>query len=67
MALLKNEHTKPTEIIVFYASIKKKSVSVNKEKEKNGYLISSDSIITNNFVLLQRGKKNVFYLKLFNK
>ena len=64
MALLKNEHTKPTEIIVFYASIKKKSVSVNKEKVKNGYLISSDSIITNNFVLLQRGKKKCFLLKI---
>ena len=54
----------PLRLLFFYASIKKNSISVNKEKVKNGYLISSDSIITNNFVLLQRGKKKCFLLKI---
>lgn len=38
------------------------SISVNKEKVKEDYLITEDDLINNKFVLLQRGKKNYFVL-----
>ncbi|CAM4234632.1 tyrosine--tRNA ligase [Zobellia nedashkovskayae] len=42
--------------------LKQNSISVNKEKVKNDYLITEDDLINGKFVLLQRGKKNYFVL-----
>nr|WP_262916833.1 tyrosine--tRNA ligase [Aestuariivivens insulae] len=43
-------------------ALKENSISVNKEKVNEGYSISTDDLINNKFVLLQRGKKNYFVL-----
>jgi len=42
--------------------LKQNSISVNKEKVKEDYLITTDDLINDKFVLLQRGKKNYFML-----
>ena len=42
--------------------LKQNSISVNKQKVKEDYLISNEDLINNKFVLLQRGKKNYFVL-----
>ncbi|MBO0321335.1 tyrosine--tRNA ligase [Muricauda sp. CAU 1633] len=42
--------------------LKQNSISVNKEKVKEDYLITKEDLINNKFVLLQRGKKNYFVL-----
>ncbi|WP_422349244.1 tyrosine--tRNA ligase [Flagellimonas sp.] len=42
--------------------LKQNSISVNKQKVKEDYLISIEDLINNKFVLLQRGKKNYFVL-----
>ncbi|HBU79416.1 MAG TPA: tyrosine--tRNA ligase [Muricauda sp.] len=42
--------------------LKQNSISVNKEKVKEDYLITSSDLINDKFVLLQRGKKNYFVL-----
>ncbi len=43
--------------------LKQNSISVNKEKIKEDYLITTRDLINNQFVLLQRGKKNYFVLE----
>ncbi|WP_461532531.1 tyrosine--tRNA ligase [Sinomicrobium sp.] len=43
-------------------ALKENSISVNREKVNEGYSITSDDLINNKFVLLQRGKKNYFVL-----
>lgn len=45
--------------------LKQNSISVNKEKVKEDYLITTEDLINEKFVLLQRGKKNYFVL-VFN-
>ncbi|WP_405400677.1 tyrosine--tRNA ligase [Maribacter sp. Asnod2-G09] len=45
--------------------LKQNSISVNKEKVKEAFLITTDDLINDKFVLLQRGKKNYFVL-VFN-
>ena len=45
-------------------ALKENSISVNKEKVSDGYAITSEDLINNTFVLLQRGKKNYFIIKL---
>ncbi|RED44773.1 tyrosine--tRNA ligase [Seonamhaeicola aphaedonensis] len=45
-------------------ALKENSISVNKEKVKEGYNITSKDLINNTFVLLQRGKKNYFLLRM---
>ncbi|HDZ05171.1 hypothetical protein LCGC14_0082360 [marine sediment metagenome] len=45
--------------------LKQNSISVNKEKVKEDFLITEDDLINDKFVLLQRGKKNYFVL-VFN-
>jgi len=45
-------------------ALKENSISVNKEKVKEDYSITSKDLINNKFVLLQRGKKNYFILKI---
>jgi len=42
--------------------LKQNSISVNKEKVKEDYIISAKDLINEKFVLLQRGKKNYFVL-----
>ncbi len=42
--------------------LKQNSISVNKEKIKDNYIIGVSDLINNKFVLLQRGKKNYFVL-----
>lgn len=42
--------------------LKQNSISVNKEKVKEDYLITTKDLISDKFVLLQRGKKNYFLL-----
>ncbi|UOY04795.1 tyrosine--tRNA ligase [Muricauda sp. SCSIO 64092] len=43
--------------------LKQNSISVNKEKIKEDYLITTKDLINNQFVLLQRGRKNYFVLE----
>ncbi|ALJ05872.1 tyrosine--tRNA ligase [Pseudalgibacter alginicilyticus] len=45
-------------------ALKENSISVNKEKVKEGYMITTADLINNKFVLMQRGKKNYFVLKI---
>jgi len=42
--------------------LKQNSISVNKEKVKEDYMITRTDLINEKFVLLQRGKKNYFVL-----
>ncbi len=42
--------------------LKQNSISVNKEKVKEDYLITAKDLINDKYVLLQRGKKNYFVL-----
>lgn len=45
-------------------ALKENAISVNKEKVKEDYLITSNDLIADKYVLLQRGKKNYFLLKI---
>ncbi len=42
--------------------LKQNSISVNKEKVKEGHLITTSDLINDKFVLLQKGKRNYFVL-----
>lgn len=44
-------------------ALKENSISVNKEKVKEDYAITSADLINDKFILLQRGKKNYFILR----
>ena len=45
-------------------ALKENSISVNKQKIQEDYTITSNDLIANKYVLLQRGKKNYFLLKI---
>lgn len=45
-------------------ALKENSIAVNKEKVKDDYSITKADLINNKFVLLQRGKKNYFVLRV---
>lgn len=45
-------------------ALKESSISVNKEKIQEDYTITSADLIAEKYVLLQRGKKNYFLLKV---
>ena len=45
-------------------ALKENSIAVNKEKVGEDYTITTNDLINNKFVLLQRGKKNYFVLKV---
>ncbi len=45
-------------------ALKENSISVNKEKVKEGFTVTSQDLIADQFVLLQRGKRNYFLLKV---
>jgi tyrosyl-tRNA synthetase len=44
--------------------LKQNSVSLNKEKVGEDYMISADDLINNQFLLLQKGKKNYYVIKV---
>ena len=44
-------------------AIAENSISVNREKVAEDFVLSSQHLINNKFVLLQRGKKNYFILR----
>ncbi|MGI9530197.1 tyrosine--tRNA ligase [Lutimonas sp.] len=45
-------------------ALKENSISVNKEKVKDDFALGSKDLIADKFVLLQRGKRNYFLLKV---
>ncbi|TSE04238.1 tyrosine--tRNA ligase [Aquimarina algiphila] len=45
-------------------ALKENSISVNKEKVAEGYSITEHDLINDQFVLLQRGKKNYFVIRV---
>ena len=45
-------------------ALKENSISVNKEKVMEGFQLTTDNLISNSYILLQRGKKNYFLLKV---
>ena len=45
-------------------ALKENAISVNKEKVKDGFTITKKDLIANKFVLLQRGKKTYYLLKV---
>jgi tyrosyl-tRNA synthetase len=44
-------------------ALKENSISVNKEKVNESYLLGKSDLINDKFILLQRGKKNYFVIK----
>ena len=44
-------------------ALKENSVSVNKEKVNADYIVNTDNLINDKYILLQRGKKKYFILK----
>ncbi|MFV0530143.1 MAG: tyrosine--tRNA ligase [Flavobacteriales bacterium] len=44
--------------------LKQNAISVNKEKVKEDFIINQDTLINNEFVLLQKGKKNYFVIRV---
>ena len=44
-------------------ALKENAISVNKQKIKEDYLITTNDLIAGQFVLLQRGKKNYYLIK----
>ena len=47
-------------------ALKENSISVNKEKVKDGFSISNDDLIASSYILLQRGKKSYYLLKVIS-
>ena len=47
-------------------AIQENSISVNKEKVDENYTLQADDLIGGQYLLLQRGKKNYFILKISN-
>ena len=45
-------------------SLKENAISVNKEKVTEDYKISSTDLISNAYILLQRGKKKYFVVRV---
>ncbi|KAA1242492.1 tyrosine--tRNA ligase [Aquimarina sp. RZ0] len=45
-------------------ALKENSIAVNKEKVKEGYMIGHTDLINDMFILLQRGKRNYFVIRV---
>ena len=45
-------------------ALKENSVSVNKEKVKADYILSSEDVINDRYIILNKGKKNTYIIKL---
>ena len=48
-------------------ALKENSISINKDKISEDYQLSINDLISNKYILLQRGKKNYFLLKISKK
>ena len=44
-------------------ALRANSISLNKEKVKEGTLVTSNCLLEDKYILLQRGKKNYFLIK----
>lgn len=44
-------------------ALKENSISVNREKVSEDYMLGNDDLINNQFILLQRGRKNYFIIR----
>ena len=47
-------------------ALKENAISVNKQKVKDNFMITENELIADKYVLLQRGKKNYFLLKVID-
>ena len=45
-------------------ALKENSVSVNKEKVKEGYVLSTEDLINNAYIILNKGKRNTYIIKV---
>ncbi len=45
-------------------ALKENAVSVNKEKVKEDYQLSSEDLINSKYIILNKGKKNTYIIKL---
>ncbi|MGR7813068.1 tyrosine--tRNA ligase [Lacinutrix undariae] len=45
-------------------ALKENAVSVNKEKVKEDYILSSEDLINNRYIILNKGKKNTYIIKV---
>ncbi len=45
-------------------ALKENSISVNKEKVEEGFVLTTNDLIADKFILLQRGKRNYFLLNI---
>lgn len=45
-------------------ALKENAVSVNKEKVKEDYKLSSEDLINNKYVILNKGKKHTYIIKV---
>src|SRR5690606_13347301 len=45
-------------------ALKENSISVNKEKVAEDYLLSADDLINGKYIILNRGKKNTYIIKV---
>jgi tyrosyl-tRNA synthetase len=45
-------------------ALKENAVSVNKEKVKEDYQLSTDDLINNKYIILNKGKKNTYIIKV---
>ncbi len=45
-------------------ALKENSISVNRDKVQEGYILTESDLINDQFILLQRGKKNYFIVKV---
>jgi len=45
-------------------AIKENSLSINKEKVDESKMITQDDVLSNGYILAQRGKKNYFLVKV---
>ncbi|PHQ29796.1 tyrosine--tRNA ligase [Leeuwenhoekiella nanhaiensis] len=48
-------------------ALKQNSISVNQDKVADGYTITTEDLINHRFVLLQRGKKNYFVIRVVDE
>ena len=45
-------------------ALKENSISVNKEKVNEAYLISAEDLINNKYVIINKGKRNTYIIKV---
>lgn len=45
-------------------ALKENSISVNKEKVTEDYILSSDDLINDRYIIINKGKKNTYIIKV---